>query len=221
MLFRSQLIKLKQSVTYKTNMIIGPKYKIARRLGAPIFEKTQTQKYALRLERKDKRRGFSKPKSEFASQLNEKQKARFIYGLSEGQFANYIKEALEKKSSNTAETIFQFLELRLDSALYRLGFSPTRGGARQIVSHGHIAVNGRRVNTPSKRLSLGDKITISPRSLEKPIFKDLDEKIKNVTVPSWIKFDPGKKTAEVQGLPVLVKTENMFDLNTVIEFYSR
>ena len=139
-------------------MKIGPKYKIARRLGAPIFEKTQTQKYALHLERKGKKRGFSKMKTEFGLQLNEKQKARFIYGLSERQFSNYVKEALSKKTANTSQTIFEFLELRLDNVIYRLGFSPTRLGARQMVSHGHISVNGKRVNTPNMRLGLGDKM---------------------------------------------------------------
>jgi len=202
-------------------MITGPKYKIARRLGAPIFEKTQTQKYALHLERKGKKRGFSKPKTEFGLQLNEKQKARFTYGLGERQFSNYVKEALLKKGGNAANTIFEFLELRLDNVIYRLGFSPTRGGARQMVSHGHIAVNGRRVTTPSMRLQIGDKVQITERSTKKPLFADIDAKIKNVTVPSWIKFDAVKKTAEIQGMPVLVKSENMFDLNTVIEFYSR
>ena len=84
-------------------MITGPKYKIARRLGAPIFEKTQTQKYALHLERraKNKKSGFSKQKTEFGLQLTEKQKARFTYGLTEKTFSNYVKEALAKKSGNT------------------------------------------------------------------------------------------------------------------------
>ena len=202
-------------------MITGPKYKIARRLGAPIFEKTQTQKYALHLERRGKRRGFSKPKSEYGLQLNEKQKARFTYGLSERQFSNYVKEALLKKTPNVSQTIFEFLELRLDNVIYRLGFSPTRGGARQMVSHGHISVNGKRVNTPSKRMRIGDKVEISGRSEAKTLFADLNGKMKNVTVPSWIKFDGTKKTAEITGMPLLVKTENMFDLNAVIEFYSR
>lgn len=202
-------------------MITGPKYKIARRLGAPIFEKTQTQKYALHLERKGKKRGFSKAKSEYGIQMNEKQKARFTYGLSERQFSNYVKEALLKKDSNTSQIIFEFLETRLDNVLYRLGFSSTRLGSRQIVSHGHITVNGRKVDTPSKRVIVGDKIEIAPRSLKKTIFENLDEKTKNVVVPSWLKYDPTKKIAEVQGKPQLVKTENMFDLNAVIEFYSR
>ena len=202
-------------------MITGPKYKIARRLGAPIFEKTQTQKYALHLERRGKKRGFSKMKTEFGLQLNEKQKARFIYGLSERQFSNYVKEALSKKSANTSQTIFEFLETRLDNVIYRLGLSPTRGGARQMVSHGHIKVNGKRVTTPNRRMVMRDKIEIAERSKAKILFESIDEKIKNVIVPSWIKFDTQSKTAEVQGMPVLVKSENMFDLNTVIEFYSR
>ena len=202
-------------------MITGPKYKIARRLGAPIFEKTQTQKYALHLERRGKKRGFSKMKTEFGLQLNEKQKARFIYGRSERQFSNYVKEALSKKSANTSQTIFEFLETRLDNVIYRLGLSPTRGGARQMVSHGHIKVNGKRVTTPNRRMVMGDKVEIAERSKAKILFESIDEKIKNMIVPSWIKFDSKSKTAEIQGMPVLVKSENMFDLNTVIEFYSR
>ncbi len=202
-------------------MITGPKYKIARRLGAPIFEKTQTQKYALHLERRGKTRGFSKPKSEYGLQLNEKQKARFTYGLGERQFSNYVKEALLKKAGNASQIIFEFLELRLDNVIYRLGFSPTRSGARQMVSHGHISVNGRRVDTPSRRMAVGDKIEISTRSLKKPLFENLDERAKNATLPSWIKYDATKRSAEIQGMPTLVKTENLFDLNTVVEFYSR
>lgn len=203
-------------------MITGPKYKIARRLGAPIFEKTQTQKYALSLERKSKsKKGFSKPKSEFGIQLNEKQKARFIYGLGERQFSNYVKEALSKKTSKAPDLIFEYLESRLDNAVYRLGFTTTRSGSRQMVTHGHMKVNGRKVDTPSMRLSIGDKIEINDRSLNKPLFKDIAEKMKNSNVPSWLKLDPIKKVGEVQGKPVYVKTDNMFDLNTVIEFYSR
>jgi small subunit ribosomal protein S4 len=203
-------------------MITGPKYKIARRLGAPIFEKTQTQKYALNLEKKSKnKKGFSKPKSEFGIQLNEKQKARFIYGLGEKQFANYVKEALSKKTSHAPQLIFEYLESRLDNIVYRLGLTTTRSGSRQMVSHGHIKVNGRKVDTPSMRLKIGDKVTINDRSLNKPLFNNIEEKLKNSNTPSWLKFDLSKKEGVVQGKPVLVKTENMFDLNTVIEFYSR
>ena len=203
-------------------MITGPKYKIARRLGAPIFEKTQTQKYALNLEKKSKnRKGFSKPKSEFGTQLNEKQKARFIYGLGERQFSNYVKEAISKKTSHAPQLIFEYLESRLDNIVYRLGFTTTRSGSRQMVTHGHMKVNGRKVDTPSMRLKMGDRVEINDRSLNKPLFKDLEEKMKAGATPSWLKSDITKKSGVVQGKPIYVKTENMFDLNTVIEFYSR
>jgi small subunit ribosomal protein S4 len=173
------------------------------------------------LERRGKSRGFSKPKTEYGIQLNEKQKARFIYGLGERQFRNLVTEALLKKGTNPTQSIFELLETRLDSVVYRLGLSPTRSGARQMVSHGHIAVNGRRVNTPSLRVKMGDVISVNGRSAAKALFASFDERFKDVTVPGWLSFDPGKRTATVQGMPQYVKSENMFDLNTVIEFYSR
>jgi small subunit ribosomal protein S4 len=101
-------------------MRIKTKYKIARRVGAPIFEKTQTPKYAQRLERKKKAGGFGRPKSEFGLELNEKQKARLSYGLSERQFSGYVKEAI-KHSANAAAKAFEYLEYRLDNIVFRAG----------------------------------------------------------------------------------------------------
>lgn len=202
-------------------MKIGPKYKIARRLGSPIFEKTQTQKYAVSAEKKSKNRGFSKARTEFGNQLNEKQKARFTYNISERQFSNYVREAISKKTVNTVQTIFKFLELRADNVVYKLGLASTRSGARQTVSHGHIKINGKKIYTPSMRLRVGDKIEINDRSKDKPIFSKIDEKFKSLTLPTWLKFDPAKKVGEVVSEPNYVKLENMFDLNTVIELYSR
>ncbi len=200
-------------------MITGPKYKIARRVGAPIFEKTQTRKYAERLERRGKTKGFSKPKSEFAIQLNEKQKARFIYGLTERQFSNYVKEALGKKSSQATTVIFEFLETRLDNVVYRLGLAPTRRAARQMISHGHIRVNGIRSNTPSRRMTATDIITIREGSQSSPLFTGLKEN--PVTPASWLRFDVEKKTAQMIGKPEFNQGDSMFDLNAVVEFYSR
>lgn len=202
-------------------MITGPKYKIARRVGAPIFEKTQTQKYALRSERKKTKGKFKKPQSEFGFQLNEKQKARFIYGLSERQFSNYVKEAISKKSTQTTQGIFENLETRLDNVVYRMGFAPTRFAARQMVSHGHITVNGRKSTIASMRIKIGDVIDIREGSKGKGIFATLDEKIKSVNIPAWVGLDVEKKTAKIVGKPLLVQSDNMFDLNAVIEFYSR
>jgi small subunit ribosomal protein S4 len=202
-------------------MKIGPKYKIARRLGAPIFEKTQTQKYVLRSEKKLKNKSFSGGKTEYGNQLNEKQKVRLTYLLSERQFSNYVREVILKKSANATQTIFQFLELRLDSVAFRIGFASTRSGAKQIVSHGHIKVNGKRVNIPSLRLRIGDKIEINERSANKPLFDGFSDRLKAISIPSWIKFDENKRVAEITGLPNYSKAENMFDLNTVLELYSR
>jgi small subunit ribosomal protein S4 len=202
-------------------MIIGPKYKIARRLGAPIFEKTQTAKYALRQERKGRKSGFTKPKSEFAIQMNEKQKARFIYGISETQFSKYVKEALEKKAPNKTQIIFENLEMRLDNVIYRTGLSSTRLGSRQMSSHGHIMVNGKRVTIPSMRLKVGDKIAVRLGSQSKPLFTNIEESLKSHTSPSWIKFDSSKKVGEIIGMPQYIQSDNMFDLNAVVEFYSR
>ena len=202
-------------------MKIGPKYKIARRVGAPIFEKTQTQKYALRSEKKKAKGKFKKPQSEFGFQLNEKQKTRFIYGLTERQFSNYVKEALLKKSTQATQAIFESLESRLDNVIFRMGFAPTRFAARQMVSHGHILVNGRKVTIASIRVKLGDEISIREGSKAKGIFSNVDEKVKTASIPSWINLDFDKKVAKIQGKPQLVQSDNMFDLNAVIEFYSR
>lgn len=204
-------------------MIIGPKYKIARRLGAAVFEKTQTQKYALSQARKEKtgKRGFMRPKSEYGTQLLEKQKARYTYGLTEKQFSKYVKSALSKKDENAVPRLFESLELRADNIAYRVGFASTRLAARQMVGHGHMLVNGNRITIPSYRLSVGDVLSIREASAKKPLFADLDEKLNSRTVPSWIKFEFDNKTATVQGAPKYVASENLFDLNTVLEFYSR
>lgn len=201
-------------------MKIGPKYKIARRLGATVFEKTQTQKFAVNQEKKGKK-GFGSMRTEFGNQLNEKQKARFVYVIAEKQFKNYVNSSLAKKTGNPADTLFQTLESRLDNVAYRSGFSPTRLGGKQMVSHGHLALNGRRVTNPSIMVKVGDKISINKRSETKPLFSSLDARLKDITIPSWIKFDHSKKVAEIVSKPTYVKSENLFDLNTVIEFYSR
>ena len=203
-------------------MITGPKYKIARKLGAPVFEKTQTQKYAQHLERKSRsKKGFAKPKSEYAFQHNEKQKAKMVYGVSEKQFANYVKQALEKKASRAVSAIYESLGLRLDNAVARLGLAPTRLAARQMVSHGHITVNGRKVTVPSYKLSIGDVIGIRKGSMDKALFASFEERFKTITVPAWLAFDFSAKTATVQGMPKMEGGNTLFDLGAVVEFYSR
>jgi small subunit ribosomal protein S4 len=201
-------------------MINGPKYKIARRLGAHIFEKTQTAKFALRAERRGGKPSF-RPKGEYALAMLEKQKVRYTYGILERQFKKYVKESVARKGVNPTQALFERLEMRLDNVVYRLGIAPTRLAARQMVAHGHIVVDGKRTNVPSQLVGTGEKVSIRPGSLKKPIFKDIDEKLKKVAVPSWLAYDHDKKVADVVGTPKHNPSDLMFNLGQVIEFYSR
>lgn len=201
-------------------MKIGPKYKIARRLGAPVFEKTQTQKFVLS-ESKRKPAGRGRPKSNFGSQMLEKQKARYNYLLSEKQFSRYVKEATARKDSKPTAALYELLETRLDNVALRLGFAPTRSAARQLVSHGHVTVNGRKVTIPSIQVRVGDKVAIRKESAGKPLFATLDERQKTMRMPLWVKYDYDKKEGTIQGLPKLEGAELLFDINAVFEFYSR
>lgn len=202
-------------------MKIGPKYKIARRLGAPIFEKTQTPKYALSLARKERSGsgGRGKQKSEYGRELIEKQKARFSYGVSEKQFRNYVDKAL--RTQHPVQALFATLESRLDNVLFRAGLAKTRAQARQAAGHGHTLINNKRVTIPSIILTKGDVINLRPGSLASPLFGEVAERMKTITVPPWLKIDLENKQVTVLGEPVYVPQEHVFDLGVVIEFYNR
>ncbi len=203
-------------------MIIGPKYKIARRLGAGVFEKTQTQKFALSEAKKKEVKGKRpRPKSDYGIQMLEKQKARYSYALTEKQFSKYVKQAISKKGSDQKELLYQTLETRLDNAILCAGVAPTRLAARQLVSHGHIVVNGQRVTVPSIHVKIGDKLSIREGSLKKPVFATITERLTAKQSPSWLKVDPEKKEITVQGLPKLAQDELLFNIGQVLEFYSR
>ncbi|MBI2674067.1 MAG: 30S ribosomal protein S4 [Candidatus Zambryskibacteria bacterium] len=201
-------------------MRIGPKYKIARRLGAPVFEKTQTPKYVLSLARKEKNdKGHRKPKSEFGQELIEKQKTRYSYGLSEAQFRTYVAKAL--RASDPIQKLFSILESRLDNIVYRSGLAKTRAQARQAASHGHIIVNNARVTIPSILLSKGDVVGLRAGSASSPLFGEVEERMKTIAMPVWLKADPEKRQVTVLGQAVYAAKENIFDLGVVIEFYNR
>ena len=204
-------------------MIHGPKYKIARRLGAPIFEKTQTQKYKLSESKKvvKKGRGGFGGGTNFAIQLKEKQKARFTYGVSEKQFKNYAKKIIDSKISKPHEHLFIALESRLDNIVARIGLGSTRAFARQLVSHGHILVNGKKVTIPSYKMSKGDVVSIREGSKKKPVFAEIDEKSKAKEIPTWLAYDAEKKSWTVQGIPKIEGESLLFDLDTVIQYYKR
>ncbi len=202
-------------------MINKPKYKIARRLGPGIFEKTQTQKFALREGRRKESRERPRPKSDFGIQMLEKQKARYSYGIGERQFAKYVAEALAKKTTKTDELLYERLETRLDNVAYRLHLAPTRQAARQLVSHGHITVNDVRITIPSYNVKVGDKVKIREASAKKILFANLAEKLKDSAPPAWLAFDAEKRAGEIQGKPKLVKSELLFDIAAILEFYRR
>jgi small subunit ribosomal protein S4 len=208
-------------------MIIGPKYKIARRLG-PIFEKTQTQKYAIRSGeggasgRGGRTGGAGRPraKSDYGLGMLEKQKARMSYGIPGRQFTNYVKSALAEKG-NSAELLVKSLEGRLDNVALRAGFAPTRQAARQMVSHGHLTVNGKIVTIPSYQVKVGELIAIREGSKKKGIFATLDDRFKTVKVPAWLKLNAEKREVTIDGVPTAVQSELLFNVGSVLEFYSR
>jgi len=158
----------------------------------------------------------------YATQLREKQKVRRLYGLMEKQFANLMKEASRSKGQS-GELILQLLERRLDNTVYRAGFATSRRGARQLVTHGHFMLNGRRVDIPSMRVKPGDEIHLRPKSTTNTYFKEIDEVLKNSTqVPlGWLKSDVKKLTISVNGVPSREEAEDGIDEQLIVEYYSR
>ena len=202
-------------------MLIGPKYKICKRLGASVFEKCQTQKFQLAQERAPRRtRSKRGGGTDFGAQLLEKQKARFTYGLSESQFSRYVFEAMEKKG-NSAQSLVERLEARLDNVIYRAGFVKTRRAARQLVSHGHVMVNGKRMTIPSHRVAVGDVIAIRPESRTSPLFATRAEQLVEMTLPTWLSSEEEGMAVKVLGEPTLVVSEMPFNAPVIIQFYSR
>jgi len=202
-------------------MIIGPKFKIAKRLGAPIFEKTQTAKFELSKERggrmKKRRPGQM---SDYKRQLIEKQKMRFTFGITEKQLRRYVDEAVEK-SNQPISVLMTRLESRLDNVVYRLGLAKTRRFARQMVSHGHILVNGRKLTIPSHKLRVDDIISVREGSKNTQLFTTLEETHEATAVPAWLSFDLKKTEGKVTALPTYQPTEILFDPAQVLEYYSR
>jgi len=205
-------------------MKLGPKYKIARRLGAPIFEKTQTQKFAAsKKSAAGGKEGAKRPKakSDFGRQLIEKQKARFTYGITERQFSKYVKDIIEKRAPKATDALYEVLERRLDNTVYRIGLANSRAAARQLVSHGHITVNGTRVTVPSYRIAKGDKLSIRDGSAKKNYFAAVLEKAKDINPPAWIAGDVAKKTWVIQAFPKAEGESLLFDLGAIFEYYRR
>jgi small subunit ribosomal protein S4 len=159
--------------------------------------------------------------SEYGAQLKEKQKVKFLYGLRERQFKNLILKAIKAKGAETKARIIQLLETRLDNAVFRSGFASSRNKARQLVSHGHINVNGRKATIPSYQLRIGQTFAVRPQSLGRGAFRDLDLYLKKYQVPDWLNLDKDKKESRLADMPDAQKIDVGASLNAVIEFYSR
>ena len=155
--------------------------------------------------------------TEYGIQLREKQRARFVYGVQEKQFYKLYEEATRKEGV-TGELLLQYLERRLDNVIYRLGFGGTRRQARQIVSHGHILINGKRVDIASYRVKQGDVITVKEDSKELAIIK---ESVGQKTVPGWLSLEEGSLTARVMENPGRDAVDFEIDEAMIIEYYSR
>ncbi|MBI4034777.1 MAG: 30S ribosomal protein S4 [Candidatus Chisholmbacteria bacterium] len=199
--------------------IMGPRNKRARHIGEDLGLRSKSEKLARRLGIPPGQHGQKgrRRTSEFALQLREKQKVRFVYGVMERQLRRYVAEAL-KARGKTGEMLLQALERRLDNVVYRLGLAPTRAAARQLISHGHGRVNNARVSIPSYRVSINDIIGLSSTALATPGVKDLAV-AKDQVIPGWLR----RKAAvgQVVRLPVRDDILEPITEQLIVEFYSR
>lgn len=164
--------------------------------------------------------GRSKP-SQYSIQLREKQKVKRMYGLLEKQFTRVVKEA-ERRTGNSGDIMLTLLEQRFDNAVYRLGLAPSRQSARQLVTHGHFMLNGRRVDIPSIILKPGDEFVVRPKSAANAYFKQLSQDFaNNNSQVRWLTYDAKKLTGKVTGQPAREDISEEIREQLIIEFYSR
>ena len=158
----------------------------------------------------------------YLTQLREKQKVRRLYGLLEKQFAKLMKEA-QKAEGLSGQNLLEFLERRADNVVFRAGFATTRRQARQLVSHGHFLLNGRRIDIPSIRLKAGDVLEVREKSVKSEYFKNLENTVaaSGVQPLSWLKADAKKMRIEITGTPKREETEAGINEQLIVEYYSR
>ena len=159
-------------------------------------------------------------KSEYALQMTEKQKVKFVYGILEKQFRMYFEKA-ERMAGNTGENLLSLVERRLDNVVYRLGFASTRREARQLVNHGHYTVNGKRVNIPSYLVSNGDVIAVCEKSVSSTRFKMLKEADAFVAAPKWLERDKNNLQGKVIAMPARDDIDFEVAENLIVELYSK
>ena len=192
-----------------------PVLKRCRQLGIdPVVLGYSSKKESIR---QPKRR---RKESEYAMQLREKQKAKFIYGVLEKQFRGYFEKA-KAMPGITGENLMRILESRLDSVIFRLGFARTRKEARQMVTHGHICVNGRRVDIPSFRVRPGELVSVAPKAKELLVVKSALVSNERVQVPAWLEIDIEKLQGSVLSLPTRDQIDLDINEQLIVELYSK
>ena len=159
-------------------------------------------------------------KSEYALQLNEKQKVKFIYGILEKQFRMYYEKAT-KMPGKTGENLLSLVERRLDNVVYRLGFASTRREARQLVNHGHFTVNGKRVDIPSYMIKVGDVVAVSEKSASTTRFKTMKEDDTFITAPKWLDRDKNNLVGKVTAWPARDDIDYEVNEQLIVELYSK
>ena len=159
-------------------------------------------------------------KSEYAMQLTEKQKVKFVYGILEKQFRAYYEKA-SRAGGNTGEVLLSLIERRLDNVVYRLGFANTRRQARQLVNHGHFTVNGKRVNSPSYSVRTGDVIAVCEKSAQNNFYKKLKEDDAFVAAPKWLDRDKNTLQGKVLALPARDDIDFEIEEHLIVELYSK
>lgn len=169
---------------------------------------------------KRKPKQIRRKQSNYALQLNEKQKVKFVYGILEKQLRNTFKRA-EKMSGNVGENLLTLLEQRMDNVVYRLGLASTRREAKQLVSHAHFTLNGRKMNIPSAMVKVGDVVAVREKSLQSPKFKALAENLKGKAVPGWLELDAANMTGKMVALPARSDIDAPIAEQLIVEFYSR
>ncbi|MCD8352397.1 MAG: 30S ribosomal protein S4 [Planctomycetaceae bacterium] len=195
---------------------LGPRTKVCRRLGFMIYDNTNVEKAYMKREQEP----FRRKQSEYGRRLLEKQKVMFYYGMREGQMRKMFNLARRTKG-NTSKAFLIACERRLDNAVYSAGFTSSRAQSRQIICHGNILVNGKRVDIASYMVNTGDTITVSEKPGVRKLVTEVVDKKSGYVAPDWIAVDPKSFTAKIVRLPVREDVRLPVNEQLLVEFYSR
>lgn len=198
----------------------GPTAKISRRFGVELFGASKAFARRPFPPGQHGARAGRKKKSDYGIMLAEKQKLRFMYGVLEGQFRKYYEEASRRRGV-TGDILLQLLETRLDNVIFRLNFANTRAAARQMVTHGHVTVNGKKVNIPSYCVKPGDTVTVAAKARSQALANRFVELAADATTPDWLEVDTAKLSAKVSRIPSVEEIAPIVNVQLIVELYSR